>query len=49
MRVIAHLIRVRDEVHVWANTFDRPAYTLAVQQEIAEAIASAVTARLAAR
>lgn len=46
VRLIAHLIRVRDQQHVWANTFDRPAFTLDVQSEIAEAIASAVTARI---
>jgi DNA-binding winged helix-turn-helix (wHTH) protein/TolB-like protein len=46
VRLIAHLIRTADEAHVWANTFDRPAFTLDVQSEIAEAIASAVTARL---
>lgn len=46
VRLIAHLIRVRDEAHVWAQTFDRPAFTLDVQAEIAEAIASAVAGRL---
>jgi DNA-binding winged helix-turn-helix (wHTH) protein/TolB-like protein len=46
VRLIAHLIRVSDEAHVWAQTFDRPAFTLDVQAEIAEAIASAVSARL---
>ena len=46
VRLIAHLIRVKDEVHVWANTYDRPAFTLDVQAEIAEAIASAVADRL---
>ena len=47
VRLIAHLIRVRDEVHLWAETFDRPAFTLDVQAEIAETIASAVSAKLA--
>jgi DNA-binding winged helix-turn-helix (wHTH) protein/TolB-like protein len=46
MRVIAHLIRVSDERHLWANRFDRPALTLAVQGEIAGAIARAVARRL---
>jgi DNA-binding winged helix-turn-helix (wHTH) protein/TolB-like protein len=46
VRLIAHLIRISDEAHVWAETFDRPAFTLDVQAEIAEAIASAVSARL---
>jgi len=47
VRLIAHLIRVSDQQHVWANTFDRPAFTLDVQSEIAEAIASAVASRVA--
>lgn len=46
VRLIAHLIRVSDEAHVWANTYDRPAFTLAVQAEIAEEIAAAVSERL---
>jgi DNA-binding winged helix-turn-helix (wHTH) protein/TolB-like protein len=46
VRLIAHLIRVSDEAHVWAQTFDRPAFTLEAQAEIAEAIAAAVSARL---
>jgi DNA-binding winged helix-turn-helix (wHTH) protein/TolB-like protein len=46
VRLIAHLIRVSDEAHVWAHTFDRPDFTLDVQAEIAEAIASAVVAKL---
>ena len=47
VRLIAHLIRVTDQAHVWAQTFDRPEFTLDVQSEIAEAIAVAVTAQLA--
>ncbi len=46
VRLIAHLIRVADESHLWANTFDQPAFTLEAQAEIAEQIAAAVTARL---
>jgi TolB-like protein len=48
-RVIAHLIRVRDEVHVWANTFDRPVFTLEVQSEVADAIAGAVAVSVSHR
>jgi len=48
-RVVAHLIRSRDEVHVWASTFDRPAMTLDVQSELATRIAGAVAAQLTAR
>jgi TolB-like protein len=46
VRVIAHMIRVSDQTHMWANTFDRPAFTLAVQAELADIIARAVTAKL---
>ena len=47
VRLIAHLIRVDGEAHVWANTYDRPAFTLDVQSEIAESIASEVMKSLA--
>jgi DNA-binding winged helix-turn-helix (wHTH) protein/TolB-like protein len=46
VRVVAHLIRVSDERHVWANRFDRPELTLAVQGEIADRIAREVARRL---
>jgi DNA-binding winged helix-turn-helix (wHTH) protein/TolB-like protein len=46
VRLIAHLIRVSDEGHVWANTYDRPAFTLDVQAEIAESIADHVVSVL---
>ena len=46
VRLIAHLIRVTDQAHVWAQTFDRPSFDLATQSEIAEAIAAAVAAKL---
>jgi DNA-binding winged helix-turn-helix (wHTH) protein/TolB-like protein len=49
MRLVAHLIRTRDEVHLWANTFDRPTFDLDVQAELAEAIARSVAAQLTAR
>jgi DNA-binding winged helix-turn-helix (wHTH) protein/TolB-like protein len=48
VRLIAHLIRVRDEAHVWANSYDRGSFTLDVQAELAEDIASAVTTRVGA-
>jgi TolB-like protein len=47
VRLIAHLIRVSDEAHVWAQTFDRDAFTLEAQAEIAEQIAKSVADRLA--
>ncbi len=46
VRVVAHLIRVSDERHVWANRFDRPELTLAVQGEIADQIAREVAGKL---
>ncbi len=48
-RVVAHLIRSRDEVHVWASTYDRAVMTLDVQSELATRIAGAVAAQLTAR
>ena len=48
VRLIAHLVRVADEAHVWANTFDAPEFTLDVQSRIAETIASSVANVLAA-
>jgi DNA-binding winged helix-turn-helix (wHTH) protein/TolB-like protein len=47
VRLIAHLIRVSDEAHLWANSYDREAFTLDAQNEIAEDIASAVSKQLA--
>jgi TolB-like protein/DNA-binding winged helix-turn-helix (wHTH) protein len=46
MRIVAHLIRVSDQTHVWATTFDRPVLDLATQSAIADEIAKAVTARV---
>jgi DNA-binding winged helix-turn-helix (wHTH) protein/TolB-like protein len=46
VRLIAHLIRTADQAHVWANTYDRPAFSLAAQSEIAESIAAAVATTL---
>jgi DNA-binding winged helix-turn-helix (wHTH) protein/TolB-like protein len=46
VRLIAHLIRVRDEAHVWANVFDAADFGLDEQATIAEAIAAAVAGRL---
>ena len=45
VRLIAHLIRVSDEAHVWSNTFDRDSFGLDVQAELAESIAAAVVER----
>jgi DNA-binding winged helix-turn-helix (wHTH) protein/TolB-like protein len=42
-RIVAHLIRVSDQTHVWAKVFDRSALDLEEQSAIAEAVAQAVT------
>lgn len=47
VRVVAHLIRVKDEVHVWAETFDSADFSLPAQTAIAEGIAQAVERSLA--
>jgi len=47
VRLIAHLIRVNDQTHLWANSFDRDNFTLDTQAEIADLIARAVTSRIA--
>ncbi|HEX2443219.1 MAG TPA: winged helix-turn-helix domain-containing protein [Vicinamibacterales bacterium] len=46
VRVVGHLVRTSDERHLWANRFDRPALTLAVQAEIADVIVREVGRRL---
>jgi len=46
VRVVAHLIRVSDQTHVWATTFDRPVLDLPTQSEIADLIANAVLSRI---
>jgi DNA-binding winged helix-turn-helix (wHTH) protein/TolB-like protein len=42
MRVVAHLIRVSDQTHVWAHTYDTDTLDLSQQSSIADAIAGAV-------
>ena len=49
MRVVAHLIRVSDQTHVWAQTYDTDTLDLPQQSSIAEQIASAVVTRLRPR
>lgn len=46
MRIIAHLIRVRDQTHVWAHTYDTSALDLPQQTTIADEIAAAVALRI---
>ena len=45
MRIVAHLIRVSDQTHVWANTYDSPTLDLSQQATIAEQIATEVAVR----
>jgi DNA-binding winged helix-turn-helix (wHTH) protein/TolB-like protein len=42
VRLVAHLIRVSDQAHVWAHTYDRESFGLDAQDELAESIARAV-------
>ena len=44
MRIVAHLIRVSDQTHLWAKTYDTDTLDLAQQSSIAEEIATSVAA-----
>ena len=46
MRIVAHLIRVSDQTHVWASTYDSETLDLPRQALIADAVAAAVEARV---
>jgi len=46
MRIVAHLIRVSDQTHVWAFTYDTDLLNLPEQAAIADAIAKAVALRV---
>jgi DNA-binding winged helix-turn-helix (wHTH) protein/TolB-like protein len=46
MRIVAHLIRVSDQTHLWAKTYDTDALDLPQQSSIAEEIAKAVAGTL---
>ena len=39
MRIVAHLIRVSDQTHVWAKTYDTDTLDLSQQSSIADEIA----------
>jgi len=43
LRIVAHLIRVSDQTHLWAKTYDRETLDLSQQAAIAEEIAKSVT------
>jgi DNA-binding winged helix-turn-helix (wHTH) protein/TolB-like protein len=47
LRIVAHLIRVSDQTHLWAKTYDSDSLDLIQQASIAEEIAKAVSATLA--
>jgi len=49
MRVVAHLIRVADQTHLWAKTYDTDALDLPQQGTIADAIAAAVADQFSKR
>jgi TolB-like protein len=44
MRIVAHLIRVSDQTHLWAKTYDSQGLDLQQQAAVAEEIAKAVAA-----
>jgi TolB-like protein/DNA-binding winged helix-turn-helix (wHTH) protein len=44
LRIVAHLIRVSDQTHLWAKTYDTDTLDLPQQASIAEEIAKSVTA-----
>ena len=46
LRITARLIRVRDQVQIWSDSFDRTSSILGLQQEISSAIAEQVRTRL---
>jgi TolB-like protein/DNA-binding winged helix-turn-helix (wHTH) protein len=46
MRIVAHLIRVSDQTHVWARTYDTDTLDLPHQSSIADEIAAAVADRI---
>ena len=46
MRIVAHLIRVSDQTHVWAHTYDTDTLDLPQQSAIANDIAHAVAGRV---
>ena len=47
LRVVAHLIRVSDMKHLWANTYNDDRFMIDAQERPAESVAAAVTTSLA--
>jgi TolB-like protein/Tfp pilus assembly protein PilF len=47
MRISVQLIRTTDQVHVWANSYDRQtSYSIALQEEVAKAVAEQIRIKL---
>lgn len=47
VRITAQLIRTGDQVHVWANSYDRQvSHSIAVQEEVARAVAEQIKIKL---
>lgn len=46
LRVIAHLIRASDMKHLWAQTYDDPAFALPAQTRTAEQISTAISSAM---
>ena len=49
MRIVAHLIRVSDQTHLWAQTYDTDSLDLSQQAAVGTQIAAAVSARIGTR
>ncbi|MGC2195354.1 MAG: tetratricopeptide repeat protein [Terriglobales bacterium] len=47
MRISVQLIRTRDQVHVWANSYDRQvSHSITLQEEVAKAVAEQIRIKL---
>ena len=47
MRISVQLIRARDQVHVWAHSYDRPiGHSITLQEEVAKAVAEQIRIKL---
>src|SRR5438046_6875244 len=47
VRISAQLIRTRDQVHVWAHSYDRQiSHSIALQEEVAMAVAEQIRIKL---
>jgi TolB-like protein len=46
MRISVQLIRARDQVHVWAHSYDRPISSITLQEEVAKAVAEQIRIKL---